>query len=1204
MRRWISLGLAVGLVVGACRQQPRDTGPALLSARTLGLVHLERDELPEAEREFRKLITLAPEAALGYANLAIIHLRLGQYQPAEAEIRQALARDSTDPELILLLAKLYELTGRAEAARDTLERALQAHPANARILYGLADLTPSASGAGMRQRQAYLERLVGLLPGNLALRVQLAAAFLELGDGEGALQQLEDLRQLRPEPPREAKPALERAVGLLRAARMAEARVPFGTLRRFLEVTPAYQASLQTVQGPRGNLAGTAVLSVSSREALLQRLGRDSATLRNAIRFVDVTADAGLGGAATPAAKGSALAIGDYDGDGADDLFLATPQGSLLQNGVGGFRERSAAAGGTLPHHAVAAAFGDYDNDGFLDLYAVDAAGQGRLFQNSGRGEFREVIGEAGLAAAAVRKALFADLDHDGDLDLLLATGAGSRVYRNNLDGNFREVTSESGLGVVGPLRDAVFGDLDGDGRSDLVLTGDDSNRVLLRNAGAWRFEDVTVARGLAVRGVSGVVAAGDYDNDGFPDLFVAGTTGAEPALYRNSAAGRFAADRRSSATLRTLRSLAARAATFLDYDNDGFLDLAVVGEPPSDDVRGVFLLHNDGSGRFEDRSNILPADLRSGQALAAWDLGRDGDLDLLLTGTASGSRLVRNDGGNLNLYLKVELRGLRTGSGKNNAFGIGAKLELRAGELYQTRTVTERVTHFGLGRHLKADVLRIEWPNGVPQTIYLPGTDQDVLEEQVLKGSCPFVYAWDGKGFRFVTDVMWRSALGMPVGIMGAGGTAYAPAAASREYLRLPGSLLVARQGRFALQLTEELWETAYVDELKLMVVDHPDSVGVFVNERFVPPTPTSTLRLYPVVRSHPPVAAVDAEGHDVLPLLLAKDDRYVSDLTPARHQGLTKPHALILDLGDVPGGARTLLLLNGWIFPTDASINLALSQAAGTPVLPPSLEVKDAKGRWQTVIPDLGFPSGKGKTVIADLTGKFPTGDHRVRIRTNLQIYWDQAFVAKEVPESAVRLTTLSAVAAGVHPRGFSRGYRKGGRYGPHWFDYDSTTTEPRWRPIEGAFTRFGDVLPLISEADDRYIIMAPGDETTVEFDAATAPPLPPAWSRDFLIYTVGWIKDADLNTAHGNTVEPLPFHGMTRYPYDASEAFPGDAVHRRFVTTYNTRRLTRTWNHARKLPPAPAARSRSTAGFSPAARGRTRDNPETVRRPTNPR
>ena len=503
---------------------------------------------------------------------------------------------------------------------------------------------------------------------------------------------------------------------------------------------------------------------------------------------------------------------------------------------------------------------------------------------------------------------------------------------------------------------------------------------------------------------------------------------------------------------------------------------------------------------------------------------------------------------------MNVELKGLRDGSGKNNAFGIGARLELRAGEIYQTRVATGRVTHFGLGPHLKADVLRMEWPNGVPQTVYFPGSDQDVVEREMLKGSCALAYTWDGKRFRFVTDAMWRSALGMPLGLMGST-SAFAPAGASQEYLRIPGDALEPRDGRYVLQLTEELWETAYADEVKLLAVDHPDSVDVFVDERFVPPGAVK-LRLFQVAQRELPLSATDERGNDVLPALRESDDVYVSNLTPTKYQGVVEPHDLILDLGDAAGRAGTFLFLRGWIYPTDASINVALGQQSAIKVASPSLEVRDAKGRWHTAIANIGFPSGKDKTMVVDLAGKFPTADHHVRIRTNMQIYWDQAFVSRDLANSPVKTTTLAPLSADLHFRGFSRMYRKGGRYGPYWFAYDDVAKESPWRPIEGAFTRFGDVLPLLRNPDDMYVIMGPGDEATIQFDASSAKSLPPGWKRDFLLYTDGWIKDSDLNTAFGTTVGPLPFHGVQAYPFKSAETYPTDPQHQRYLREYDTR------------------------------------------------
>jgi hypothetical protein len=390
----------------------------------------------------------------------------------------------------------------------------------------------------------------------------------------------------------------------------------------------------------------------------------------------------------------------------------------------------------------------------------------------------------------------------------------------------------------------------------------------------------------------------------------------------------------------------------------------------------------------------------------------------------------------------------------------------------------------------------------------------------------------------------------------MGAGGaSAFAPAGASQEYLRIPGEALKPRDGRYLLQLTEELWETAFADEVKLVTVDHPDSVDVFVDERFVPPGPVS-LHIYQISKREAPLSATDDRGNDVLAALRTSDDIYVSNLQPTQYQGVVRQHDLILDLGDSAGLPHSYLFLRGWIYPTDASINVALGQPSSIKVAPPSLEVRDANGNWRTAIASLGFPSGKDKTMVIDLAGKFPTANHHVRLRTNMQIYWDQAFVARTLADSVVKTATLTPLSADLHFRGFSRMYRKGGRYGPYWFAYDDVTSESPWRPIKGAFTRFGDVRSLLGDPDDMYVVMGPGDEATIQFDASSAKSLPPGWKRDFLLYTDGWIKDSDLNTAFGTTVGPLPFHGVRSYPYAPGESYPTDARHQRYLEEYETR------------------------------------------------
>ncbi|HKW11227.1 MAG TPA: FG-GAP-like repeat-containing protein [Gemmatimonadaceae bacterium] len=1173
--RWVfrtrRLVAALAIANTACRSKPAPV-EELYSTRMLGMSYLQRNQLVQAESAFKKLVQLAPDDPLGYANLGLTYLQAGRYPDAEKQLLRARELDPSSTDIALMLAKLDQLQGRPADARAILERVQRDSTNNARVLYALAELEgqPGAdSVAALARREQRLNDVLKVAPANLAVRLELLDVHARRGEADSAVRQLEEVRRIPPEPPAEARVYLDSAMQLLRANKLADARGPLDRLTRVMETTKPYQASREEVKWAEGPVPGRPVLTFNPTYLISLRGARPHASV-DSVRFVDMTDNSGLrdvervtGGSTAPTAPVPvALAVGDVDGDGTDDLFLSVAsQGKrephLLRVRGGFVRDVTAASGISLPNGAAFATFADYDNDGWLDLFVIGGEGKGHLFRNRGNGTFEEVTAKAGIGEVrGARKGVFVDLDHDGDLDLLLVGNGERTVYRNNLDGTFTEVTASFGLAGMSDARDVAFGDFDGDGRIDVVIANANGSVSLFHNGGAQRFSDATAASGLSAATGAGAIAIGDYNNDGFLDLFVANAQGGEPTLWLNDGSGKFRKDSRSTA-LRGVSQLAASAATFVDYDNDGWLDLIVVGAPAHAKTgNGVFLFRNDGTGRFVDRSALLPASVRAlgGTAIAVADVDDDGDQDLLIADLAGTTRLLRNDGGNSNLAVNIELKALRTGSGKNNDFGIGARLELRAGDIYQTRVATGRVTHFGLGPHLKADVLRVEWPNGVPQTIYVPGSDQDVVESEMLKGSCALAYTWDGKRFRFVTDAMWRSALGMPLGLMG-GASAFAPAGASQEYVRIPGEALAPRDGRYVLQLTEELWETAYADQVQLVAVDHPDSVNVFVDERFVPPGPV-TLRLYQIAAHHVPRSAVDDRGNDLLPALRESDDNYVSSLTPTRYQGVVEPHDLILDLGEDAGKQGSLLFLRGWIYPTDASINVALSQQSAIKVQSPSLQVRDANGQWRTAIADIGFPSGKDKTLVIDLAGKFPTADHRVRIRTSMQIYWDQAFVATDAAQSPVKLTTLSPISADLHFRGFSRMYRKGGRYGPYWFAYDDVAKDSPWRPIDGAFTRFGDVLPLLRQPDDMYVVMGPGDEATLEFDASSARALPPGWKRDFLLYTDGWIKDSDLNTAYGTSVGPLPFHAIKAYPGTSSDSYPTDSVHRSYLREYETR------------------------------------------------
>ncbi|MCD6200328.1 MAG: VCBS repeat-containing protein [Bacteroidales bacterium] len=1166
------------LIVFGCHQQNKQkkaTPDEIISTKTLGLAYLEENKLDKAEAEFLKLVKLSPKEVAGYANLGLVYLRMGKYPEAEKWLKKAVELDPKNPDVLLILSKVYELSNQRDKAIATLEESLKYTPDHVKSIYTLAELYSSLTDKNsLQKRYQYTRKLVDIAPANIVPRLSLIDILIHNNQADQALAQLEDLRKVFPDFPKEAMTYYQKTITALRKKNIQEAGTSFMIFHNYLKVTPMYQAGILKLKGPQGFI-GSPVITFDQNKTVAQAMDWESVLA--AIHFTDITSSAWADvPKAPPESQGNegsmqniaTLAAGDYDGDGDIDLYTSiyNPESHsfkhyLLNNEWGKFHNVAAAAGITHEGKEYAAKFDDYNNDGYLDLYIVKD-GASILYKNTGTGSFINVTDEAGVGDKETGyKSLFFDYDHDGDLDLYIVRPHTNLLYRNNADGSFTDRTTEANLGGGDVCsRDAAFGDFDDDGDIDLFVVNENASNILFSNQRQGKYKDVTEKSRLKSAGGSNAVTVGDYNNDGFLDLFVASSKAEQCRLYRNQGDGSFVADKKSRDLEKFLQNVQAYDALFLDIDNDGFLDLLVVGKSLTAKGKGVFLFHNDASGKFFITQNILPEDLTSGRKIIPFDYNEDGDMDVAIAGTHGGIRLLRNDGGNNLHYLKMKLVGLRTGSGKNNYYGIGAKIEVRAGNLYQSAVVTSPEVLFGLGTRTKADVIRILWTNGVPQNIFFPHTDQDLVEQQQLKGSCPFLYTWDGKQYVFVKDIMWRSALGMPLGIMGEDkATKYASSAPSVDYIKIPGELLKPQNHTYNIQVTDELWEAIYFDQVQLIAVDHPDSVDVYVDERFMP-SPVPGYKLYQAGRKHLPVAATDKAGDNLLPLILKKDDQYISTMNPTQYQGITEMSDLYLQLGKVDRNKNLILYLNGWIFPSDASINAAIAQSGKIKLISPYLQVLNKQGKWVTIVDNLSFPMGKDKTIVADLTGKIPTySDVQLRIRTNMEIYWDYIFYTNDNVSVPVRTKVLNPCSADLHYRGFSRTFRKGGRYGPHWFDYSQVTTDPKWRDQAGNYTRYGDVLPLLTAADDKYIIKNAGDETSIAFTADSLPVLPEGWKRDFLIHTVGWVKDADMNTATGNTVAPLPFHAMTRYPYGSEESYPTDREHQQYLKEYNTRIVT---------------------------------------------
>ncbi len=729
---------------------------------------------------------------------------------------------------------------------------------------------------------------------------------------------------------------------------------------------------------------------------------------------------------------------------------------------------------------------------------------------------------------APYRAAAFFDFDLDGDLDVYLyGSGGPDRLLRNNMDGTWTDVTAATGDPKFSSSRVAVV-DYDRDGDLDLVTVTSRGELVVRSNLRQGSFQSIPL-------GVSGAVdvAAADLDADGLPDLVVATKTSV--ILLINRGEGKF--ERVPGGDLAKLPAgFVPRCVTVADLDNDGFHDIVVGGDS------GVAVYRNAGFETFTWWP-IAPKGLPRVDEIAAVDVDGDGDLDLAIS-TPGGPKLLQNDGGNKNHWIDVTLEGLATGSGKVNREGVGSLVEIKAGNLYVSRTVSVLPSHFGIGGRTEADVVRCLWTNGIPQNVFRQKANTTIHEIQQLKGSCPFVYARNGASgkWTFVSDALGRA----PIGLLYDG--VHVAGADPREWLKIPGEVLSpGGNGRLTIDYTEELWEAAFLDMTRLVAVDHPEGTDFVPNERMIPGI--LEKKLFGVVRPRP-VRRAWAEGRDVTELLAGEDHRYVPPGRPTAYQGVRTEHDLVLDLGPLVASDRVVLFLNGWIFYTDVSINVSLSQRSDLRPLAPLLEVPDGKGGWRVAIESFGFPAGKTKTMPVDLTGVVDPKDPRVRIRTTMEIYWDRAFVTVNDPPLSAVTTDLSPARAELSFRGFSRGFRQTPD-GPELFDHEDVSREPHWADVPGKATRYGDVTPLLSATDDRWVALVGGDAVRVEFDGKALPSLPAGWRRDYILVSDGWDKDFDKNTASGTSIAPYPFHAMSRYPYVSPESFPDPGFLEEWVT-----------------------------------------------------
>lgn len=867
-------------------------------------------------------------------------------------------------------------------------------------------------------------------------------------------------------------------------------------------------------------------------------------------------------------ASGAASAIGpstgacvfDFDGDGKPDLFLVSAvdggTSRLLKNlGDGNFADLTEASGLKIAGSGLGCAAGDFDNDGKTDLAVCFADGV-RLFHNEGSGKFADVTQTAGIKREKGCVGLtFVDYDHDGDLDLYVTNDPGSsggnKLWRNNSNATFTDVSGETRLGAEATGAGLATSDFNNDRAIDFVLAGGSAGELVLLNPREGAFHplmDIDFTK-MGLPAAVGVVSF-DFDKDGFMDLAFTHTGAPGISLWRNVDGKHL-----ERVALPDFGWKKGWGIAAIDYDNDGWLDLVAVGEGANGGE--VRLLRNLGAGKFADVTKDVGLDavkLTEPRAIVAADLRGNGETDFVITQAGGAPVLLKSEGAAANNWMELDFKALN-----DNKSAIGTKVEVFSGPLVQKWEVagasgylgqSAPMLHVGLGNQKEADVVRLLWPTGVPQDeVKLAAKKVHTVSELDRRGSsCPILFAWNGKEYEFIADMIGPGVVGHWI----APGERDVPD--PTEYLKVSGKSLKERNGKLSLRFMEPMEETVYLDQVKLLAIDHPATYDVFPNERFVSSPPFPEFRVVASRNSRLPVGAWDDKGNDVLKLLSAADRKYVTDFEGLPFVGFAKLHWVELDLGKWDAAKPLRLIIDGYTDYFTATSMYAADQA-GVKVIAPYVEAQDEKGNWKRVVEDMGFPAGLARTMVADLSGKLPAGTRRIRIVTNLKIYWDAIRIDQTGDARDTRVQEVPLATAGLAFLGYPKEIRLTPASDTTYSFSKRSMTGPYARAA-GNYTRYGDVKSLLKNVDDRFVVFSSGEGVKLDFDPRGLKPLPEGWVREYFFLADGFEKDMDFYAANAFTVEPLPKHGTKPYPYVSGEEFPEDAEHQKYQLEYNTR------------------------------------------------
>ncbi len=1084
---------------------------------TLGVAYLNQQRPADGQKYFEQALEADPKFAVARLNLGVALLAQQKLEPGRAALEAATQQIPKDAYGWYNLGLVYKDLGEAEKGIAAFLRVTEIAPNEADAYY--------FAGYLYSQLKEYDEAIAAFQKG-LALNgfhasseFGLARALQRKGDAAAAREHLARFQKITTE-----HLGTPFGAGYGDQGRYSLAELPLNSV---IDVPPAIPVRFT----PEANA------------------------------FVSKS----VGGGRVEIGPSTGACFFDYDGDGKPDLFLvsgaADGSSRLLHNlGDGRFEDMTVEAGIHLKGSGLGCAVGDFDNDGHPDL-AVCMSDGVRLLRNKGDGKFEDVT-----QAVGIRKergcvgVTFVDYDHDGDLDLYITTAPDAAspgslphnvLWRNNGNSTFTDVSAGTALDFAATGAGVVTTDFNNDRAVDFIIAGGQAGASIYLNPREGKFTPLGAIdfNKEKLPPAVGVVAF-DFNKDGWVDLAFTHAGAPGISLWRNVEGKRL-----ERVPLPDLGWQKGWGIAALDYDNDGWLDLVAAGE--SSNGEELRLLRNLGSKGWADVTRDAHLDavkLDQPRAIAVADITGKGQPDLVVTQLGGAPLVLRNEGGNQHNWMSIDLKALN-----DNRSGIGTKVELYAGTLYQKWEVAGASGYLGqsaapilagLGSERNAEVVRLLWPTGVPQDeINLAAKKVHSITELDRRGSsCPILFSWNGSEYEFIADMIGPGVVGHWV----APGERDVPD--PDEYLKVAARSVKPRNGLLSFRFMEPMEETVYLDQVRLLAIDHPAAYEVFPNERFVSAPPFPEFRVIATRDAHVPIGAWDDKGNDVLPLISKRDRKYVTDFEELPFAGFAKLHWIELDLGEWDAQKPLRLIIDGYTDYFTATSMYAADQA-GIKVIPPYVEALDTQGKWVRVVEDMGFPAGLERTMVADLTGKLPAGTRRIRIVNNLKIYWDAIRIDQSPDAPDVRVAQVPLAKAALDFVGYPREIRLKPASDTIYSYSHRSMTGPYARAA-GNYTRYGDVFDLLRASDDRFVVFGSGEGLKLDFDPRELPALPAGWIRDYFFYADGFEKDLDFYAAHAFTVEPLPRHSLLPYPYPKGSGYPSDAEHLGYQLEYNTR------------------------------------------------